>query len=208
MLCYRCWFCKLIIGLVIYLEVQFYVIADEVNQKAIHHRLSEEVSYGFADLHLWWSVIDRPPLNSFNRTQRLACATAVMFGFMFGLCAWYYFFNFPTVVDRTLGIAKIEWSDITAGILVAVVVSPLGWLLFFFFKLVEGTVSAYVYFYISVSFWCICLHLCVCVCTWLSSILIHMYDGDGLTYDCTSLRLTYMYIVSWIKQLWFFCSIQ
>ena len=114
--------------------------ADETEKKKFKNILAEEASRGVADRHLWLSIFERPAHSRFTRVQRASVCAANLYAYMFVCALWYALMYAPPPFDSTDPLAsdvyaqEVTWTDVTLGVVVALIIFPLTTLLSVFFK--------------------------------------------------------------------------
>lgn len=71
---------------------------------------------GINDKHIWISVVGRPPLSTFSRTQRVACCLSLILGY---LLTNMMFFQVQTTEEQRnmkLGVFTFNWAQFAIGI--------------------------------------------------------------------------------------------
>ncbi|CAK8694950.1 polycystin-1-like [Clavelina lepadiformis] len=91
-------------------------------------RFGTQLSYGWEDTHLWWSLIERPPRSRFTRVQRATCCATLIYTFMLFSMMWYQ--NYED--DEQIG--HIRWRDFAVGAIVSIMVFPVNLILVLLFK--------------------------------------------------------------------------
>ncbi|XP_067672234.1 polycystin-1-like [Haliotis asinina] len=105
--------------------------ANELAIQTFSNTFKMAASHGFADKHLWMSLMDRHDHSRFTRVQRASCGVTVILFFMMVNAIWYG-------IIKTSSDAKADysfsWEEVVIGLVSNVVVLPVAILLVFLFK--------------------------------------------------------------------------
>ncbi|XP_071105933.1 polycystin-1-like [Haliotis cracherodii] len=105
--------------------------ANELAIQTFSNTFKMAASHGFADKHLWMSLMDRHDHSRFTRVQRASCCVTVILFFMMVNAIWYG-------IIKTSSDARADysfsWEEVVIGLVSNVVVFPVAILLVFLFK--------------------------------------------------------------------------
>lgn len=112
--------------------------ANELAIQTFSNTFKMAASHGFADKHLWMSLMDRHDHSRFTRVQRASCCVTVILFFMMVNAIWY---GIIKTSSNARADYSFSWEEVVIGLVSNVVVFPVAILLVFLFKSSRSKVS-------------------------------------------------------------------
>lgn len=125
------------------------------------------VARGFRDRHLWLSLLFRPALSNFTRTQRLACCLMMTTGWLWATVLLSS--KFGSSAEGTYDPFQPQEKVITHGQFITPYNAPAAQLQYNIYVLIYLYMCMHVCMYLCICvFMCICVYLCMYmyVCVW------------------------------------------
>ncbi|XP_078352373.1 polycystin family receptor for egg jelly-like [Oculina patagonica] len=111
----------------------FYSANVEGSEIEFKRKFSMLQKTGFADEHLWWSVVSKQPGNSFSRVQRASCCCCFLFLFMV-TSAMFYETETANQQTITIGPFKVTPSQLIIALQTVLITLPPSVLITFLFR--------------------------------------------------------------------------
>lgn len=101
--------------------------------KSLKSNFQSGLSKGYADDHLWLSVITKTPRNTFTRIQRATCCLTLLFSAMLANAMFY---RLDEKADNTIRVGPLKFSvrQVVVGIQSCLIVAPLNFLIVWLFR--------------------------------------------------------------------------
>ena len=119
----------------------FYSDSVEGSEVEFKRKFSILQKTGFADEHLWWSVVSKQPGDSFTRVQRASCCCCFLFLFMV-TSAMFYETEIANQQTITIGPFKVTPSQLIIAVETVLITLPPSALITFLFRKSESKNNA------------------------------------------------------------------
>ncbi|XP_028812925.1 polycystic kidney disease protein 1-like 2 [Denticeps clupeoides] len=111
-----------------------FAVATETDLKGFSNIFFTKTEKDFNDVHLWYSIVNRPATSSFTRVQRTSCCFSMLMCAMLTSIMFYGVPTDPSEQEMEIGQIEFSWQQVMIGIESSLLMFPVNFVIVFLFR--------------------------------------------------------------------------